>query len=42
MYITNIWGIFFMFYVPTIISIVLAYLEGKEDRKKKRRKKVNG
>lgn len=34
MYITNIWGIFFMIYMPMIISIALAYLEGKEEGKK--------
>lgn len=35
MYITNIWGMIWCFIIPTAISIVLAYLEGYEEAKKR-------
>lgn len=45
MYITNIWGIFFCFYLPVLITIYIAYEVGYEEAKrkyhnKKRRRKV--
>lgn len=42
MYVTNIWGIFFCFVLPTIIMFFLAYLEGVEDGKKMKYKKKRG
>ena len=35
MYITNIWGLFFMVYVPMIIATILAYLEGQAEGRRK-------
>lgn len=34
MYIVNIWGIAFCFYVPMIIVTLLAYYEGREEGKR--------
>lgn len=34
MYITNIWGIFFCFVLPVIISMFLIYFEGVEEGRK--------
>ena len=34
MVITNLWGITFCIAIPIIISIVLVYLEGKEEGRK--------
>lgn len=35
MYITNIWGIFFCFYLPVLITIYIAYEAGYADAKNK-------
>lgn len=39
MYIANIWGIFFCFYLPVLITIYLAYEAGYADAKKKYQKR---
>lgn len=34
MYVTNIWGILFCFYIPTILITIISYYEGREEGKK--------
>ena len=34
MYITNIWGILFCFYIPTILITIISYYEGREEGRK--------
>lgn len=41
MYIANIWGIVFCFYIPTLLIIALAYLEGREEGIKYARRNYN-
>lgn len=44
MYVTNVWGIFFCFYFPTLLAVYGAYRAGIEDgkRKYKKHKKAGG